>query len=148
MKLNLQVVIEADNGTPTVVQEVGSAGEPGLKLTEAKDLWQAIQQALEEQVRAALARQPACTYCGVRRCASCSAWCGCAARGCHCPCWPHSTRTYSPLAELLPCGRAGVAASGRLARWADFPMGSAAKRRETPALGVPQTQAHMVCRSL
>jgi hypothetical protein len=35
MKLNLQVVIEADNGTPTVVQEVGSAGEGGTLQLES-----------------------------------------------------------------------------------------------------------------
>src|SRR2546427_8735665 len=65
MKVTVQVVIEAENGTSTIVQEVGQLEREGLqpenlglKLVEAKHLLQAVQEVLVgEQIRAALARR-------------------------------------------------------------------------------------------
>jgi hypothetical protein len=72
MKVTVQIVIEAENGTSTVVQEVGQLERErlqpenlGLKLVQAKDLLQAVQRVLVgEQIRAALAQLGSCPQCG------------------------------------------------------------------------------------
>ncbi len=72
MKVTVQVVIEGENGTSTMVQEVGQLEREGLqpenlglKLVEAKHLLQAVQRVLvEEQIRAALAQLASCPQCG------------------------------------------------------------------------------------
>ncbi|MBJ7605359.1 MAG: ISKra4 family transposase, partial [Candidatus Dormibacteraeota bacterium] len=120
MKVTLQLVIEAENGTPTTVQEVGQLEREGLqpeslglKLDEAKDLLQALQRVLvEEQVRAALAQQAPCPQCGAvqrhkdARTIAVRTLFGIlrlpSPRWYRCRCRPAETQTFSPLAELLP----------------------------------------------
>jgi hypothetical protein len=122
MKVTVQVVVQADDDTdaPSVVREVLSVDRDalapdtlGLQRGEAMDLLSAVQGALvEEQAKAALATQVACPECGrprrhkdsrtivVRslfgtlRLASPRWW--------HCDCQPQASRTFSPLAEVLP----------------------------------------------
>jgi hypothetical protein len=119
MKVMVQVVLEADDDTPTVVHDVFQLERGplaidtlGLQLAEAKDLLSAVQGALvEEQVKAALAAQMACPHCGTARrhkdvhgivvrtlfgtlrLAS--------PRWLHCLCSRQMTRTFRPLAALL-----------------------------------------------
>jgi hypothetical protein len=72
MKLSVQVVLHADDGTETVVCEVFHLDRGplipdslGLKLEEAKDLLAGVQSALvTEQVNAGVAAQVACPHCG------------------------------------------------------------------------------------
>jgi hypothetical protein len=72
MKLSVQVVLHADEGTETVVHEVFhldsgplTPDSLGLGLAEAKDLLAAVQSALvTEQVSAGVAAQVACPHCG------------------------------------------------------------------------------------
>ncbi len=121
MRVRVQLVIEtdADDGQP-VVHEVAQL-EPGdlridtlgLQLAEAKDLLQKVQQVVvDEQVRTCLAEQMACPHCGRARrhkdtdtivvrtlfgtlhLRSPRWW--------HCGCQPQPSRTFSPLAALLP----------------------------------------------
>ncbi len=120
MTLSVRVVLHADDGTETVVHEVFDLDRGpltpdslGLGLAEAKDLLAAVQSALvTEQVNAGVAAQVACPCCGrprrhkdkptivVRslfgtlRLPSPRWW--------HCPCTAQSTRTFRPLAVLLP----------------------------------------------
>jgi hypothetical protein len=122
MKVTVQVVVQASDDTdaPSVVREVlsvdGDALAPdtlGLQRGEAMDLLSAVQGALvDEQAKAALAPQVACPECGrprrhkdsrtivVRslfgtlRLASPRWW--------HCDCQPQASRTFSPLAAVLP----------------------------------------------
>ena len=120
MKVTVQVVIEAENGTSTMMQEVGKLEREGLqpenlglKLVEAKDLLQAVQRVLvEEQIRAALAQLASCPQCGAvqrhkdARTIVVRTLFGTlrppSPRRYRCPCQPAATRTFSPLAELLP----------------------------------------------
>jgi hypothetical protein len=122
MKVTVQVVVQADDDTdaPSVVREVLSVNRDalapdtlGLQRGEAMDLLSAVQGALvDEQAKAALATQVACPECGrprrhkdsrtivVRslfgtlRLASPRWW--------HCGCQPQASRTFSPLAAVLP----------------------------------------------
>jgi hypothetical protein len=72
MKLSVQVVLHADEGTETVVHEVFhldrgplTPDSLGLGLAEAKDLLAAMRRALvTEQVSAGVAAQVACPHCG------------------------------------------------------------------------------------
>src|SRR3989442_8841736 len=120
MKVTVQVVIEAENGTSTIVQEVGQLEREGLqpenlglKLVEAKHLLQAVQEVLVgEQIRAALAQLASCPQCGAvqqhkdARTIVVRTLFGTlrlpSPRWYRCPCQPAATRTFSPLAELLP----------------------------------------------
>ena len=120
MKVSVQVVVEADDDTPTVVHEAFTLERAGLRvdtvglrLDEAKDLLAAVQDTVvNEQVKASLAAQVACPGCGTPRrhkdsrdivvrtlfgtlrLAS--------PRWRHCGCSSHETKTFSPLAETLP----------------------------------------------
>ncbi len=122
MKVTVQVVLHADDDadTPSVVREVFSLDREalapdtvGLRLSEAKDLLAAVQDTLvAHQVSTAVAAEVACPRCGrprrhkdqrtivVRslfgtlRLPSPRWW--------HCPCTAASTRTFRPLAVLLP----------------------------------------------
>ena len=122
MKFSVQVIVhpDGDTGASPVVREVftfdreGLAPDTlGLQLAEAKDLLVAVQDTVVEQhASAAIARQVACPHCGVPRrhkdirtivvrslfgalrLASPRWW--------HCGCRDQRTRTFQPLAGLLP----------------------------------------------
>jgi hypothetical protein len=121
MKLSVQIVVHSDNGpAEPVVREVfaldrdGLASDTlGLQLAEAQDLLAAVQDSLvDQQVQRAIAAQAPCPYCGrarrhkdtrqimvrslfgVLRLASPRWW--------HCDCRAQPTRTFQPLAGLLP----------------------------------------------
>jgi hypothetical protein len=120
VKVTVRVVLHADEGTETVVREVFhpdrgplTPDNLGLGLAEAKDLLAVVQSALvTEQVNAGVAAQVGCPHCGrprrhkdqptivVRslfgtlRLPSPRWW--------HCPCTAQPTRTFRPLAVLLP----------------------------------------------
>ncbi len=120
MKVSVQVVVEVGDDTPTVIHEAftlerGALGADtvGLRLDEAKDLLSAVQETVvNEQVKASVTAQVACPDCstprrhkdsrdivvrtlfGTLRLASPRWW--------HCSCSPHETRTFSPLAALIP----------------------------------------------
>jgi hypothetical protein len=119
MKVTVQVIVEGDGCNP-VVRDVFTLerrslgpGTVGLALDEAKGVLAAMQEVLvDEQVKAALAEQISCPHCGTARrhkdartivlrtlfgtlrLAS--------PRWQQCPCRPQATRTFSPLASLLP----------------------------------------------
>ena len=97
MKVTVQVVLENDDESPTVVREVFSLergvltpGTLGLHLAEAKDLLGAVQQTLvEAQAQATVTAAVPCPHCARPRgtrtpaassCAPCSARCGWPAR--------------------------------------------------------------------
>jgi hypothetical protein len=120
MKLKVQVLVEADDGQVEVVRDVFElAHRPlapdtvGVGLAEAKELLAAVQDALvDEQVKAALSEQQHCGDCGrphrhkdartivlrtlfgTLRIPS--------PRWYRCSCQPQPTKTFSPLAALLP----------------------------------------------
>jgi len=120
MKVSIRVVVETDDGAATTLHEVAHLErqtmrpeELGLTLAEAKDLLQQVQQVtVEAQVVEQLAAEARCLDCdqprqhkgthtvvmrtlfGTLRLRS--------PRLYHCPCQPHPTRTFSPLAALLP----------------------------------------------
>ena len=120
MRVHIQVVIESDDDGPPVVHEVAHLARGdlhidtlGLRLAEAKDLLQKVQQVvIDEQVRTCLADQVACPFCGGARrhkdtdmivvrtlfgtlhLRSPRWW--------HCRCQPQLTLTFSPLAAVLP----------------------------------------------
>jgi hypothetical protein len=120
MKISVQVHIQSGDDSPAVIHEVFTiergALTPdtvGLQLDEARDLLAAVQEKMiTGQARAALAGRSACPDCGAARrhkdsrdivmrtlfgtlhLASPRWW--------HCTCRPHKTRTFSPLAEILP----------------------------------------------
>ena len=122
MKVSVQVLVHPDDDTQAapVVREVLvldrdqlSADTLGLQLAEAKDLLAAVQDTLAgQQVAAAVAAQVPCPHCGrarrhkdmrtirvatlfgTLRLASPRWW--------HCTCRPQPTRTFQPLAGLLP----------------------------------------------
>jgi hypothetical protein len=122
MKLSVQVIVDPDDdgeGT-AVVREVfavdrgGLAPDTlGLQLSEAQDLLVAVQDTMvAQQVQRAVAAQVGCPHCGkarrhkdtrtivvrslfgTRRLASPRWW--------HCPCAAAPTRTFAPLAAVLP----------------------------------------------
>ena len=121
MKFSVQVIVHPDDTEASpVVREVFAADRDdlapdtlGLQLAEAKDLLAAVQDTLvEQQASAAITKQVACPDCGrarrhkdtrtivVRslfgalRLASPRWW--------HCDCRDQPTRTFQPLAGLLP----------------------------------------------
>jgi hypothetical protein len=121
VKLTVQVVVHADEGTEAVVREVFTMKreEPlaldtlGLQLAEAKDLLAAVQDSLvSHQVSTALSAQVGCPDCGAARRHKDSRplvmrtllgrlrldsprwW--------HCGCQPQMNKTFSPLAAILP----------------------------------------------
>ncbi len=122
MKVTVQVVVQSgdDTDTPTVLREVLTLDRDGLgpdtvglQLGEAKDLCAAVQDVVvAAQVAAAVAAQVECPHCGVPRrhkdtghvvvrslfgtlrVPSPRWW--------HCGCRPQPTRTFRPVAALLP----------------------------------------------
>jgi hypothetical protein len=122
MKVTVQVIVYPDDDTEAspVVREVFALDRDelapdtlGLQLAEAKDLLAAVQATVvEQQASAAIAKQVACPHCGVPRrhkdtrtivvrslfgtlrLASPRWW--------HCDCRDQRTRTFQPLAGLLP----------------------------------------------
>jgi hypothetical protein len=120
MKVKVQVVIEADDATTSVVREVFTLergdlgpGSVGLALAEAKDLLGAVQEAVvSEQAHQALAGRAACPGCGKARRHKDSrtivlrtlfgTFRLCSPRWYRCSCEPAAARSFTPLAELLP----------------------------------------------
>jgi hypothetical protein len=120
MKVTVSVTLEADDDDPTVVHDVFTLHRGplapdtlGLGLDEAKGLLAAVQETMvNEQVKTELAAQAPCPDCGRSRrhkdtrdivvrslfgtlhLSSPRWW--------HCACSVHETRTFSPLAALLP----------------------------------------------
>jgi hypothetical protein len=121
MKFTVQVVLHTDDDTETVVREAFTlqreeplAGDTlGLQLAEAKDLLAAVQHTLvSHQVSTALSAQVECPDCGAARrhkdkhtivvrslfgalrLSSPRWW--------HCGCQPRASKSFSPLATLLP----------------------------------------------
>jgi len=120
MKVTVSVTLEADDDTPTALHEVFTLSRGplapdtlGLGLDEAKGLLAAVQETMvNEQVRTELSAQAPCADCGSARphkdardivvrslfgtlhLSSPRWW--------HCACSVHETRTFSPLAALLP----------------------------------------------
>ena len=120
MKITVQVTIKAGDDAPITVHEVFSLergplapGTLGLCLDEAKDLLSGLQEKMvSEQVKTAIAEQVECPACGSPRrhkdardivvhslfgTLSLSS-----PRWWQCSCAVHETRTFSPLAALLP----------------------------------------------
>jgi hypothetical protein len=119
MKVRIQMVFEAEDGKPEVIEEVGQfqrctlrPSELGLTLAEAKSLLHGVQQVMvAEQVDQYLGQFKTCTLCGSAR----------TRKGHHtvvyrtlfgklnlhsprlydCPCQNHGRRSSSPLSELL-----------------------------------------------
>ena len=119
MKVRIQMVFDAEDGTPDVVEEIAllergtlRLAELGLSLTEAKTLLHGMQQALvTEQVDQYLGQFKTCAHCNARR----------AMKGQHtvvyrtlfgrlnlksprlydCPCQKPGRRSTSPLSDLL-----------------------------------------------
>jgi hypothetical protein len=122
MKVGVQVIVYPDDDTEAspVVREVFTLDRDdlapdtlGLQLAEAKNLLAAVQDTMvEQQAKAAIAKQVACRHCGMPRrhkdtrtivvrslfgalqLASPRWW--------HCDCRDQRTRTFQPLAGLLP----------------------------------------------
>lgn len=120
MRVRIQVIIDVDESGHEVLHEVATLArgtlQPdslGLTLAEAKAMLQGVQQAVvTRQIAAAVAEQANCPHCGRIR----------AHKGAHsmvvhslfgtlrltsprlihCPCQPQPTRTFSPLAAVLP----------------------------------------------
>lgn len=120
MKLTVQLVVETDDGAATTVHEVAhlSRGtvrpeELGLTLAEVKEVLQRIQHVtVERQVTEHLAKEASCPACSRPRkhkgahTAVVRTLFGSirlrSPRLFHCPSQPRTTRTFSPLAALLP----------------------------------------------
>jgi len=120
MNIRIQVSIESDSGTPELVQDVAHLQREelrpetlGLSLAEAKALLASDQRALvTEQIAQYHVQHTTCERCGkpdARKATRPMVYrtvCGTLqlpnARLFHCPCQPHPTRTFSPLADLLP----------------------------------------------
>jgi len=120
VKVSVRVVVEAGDGTPTVIHEAFSlergplgADALGLRLDEAKDLLAAVQETVvNEQVKVSVAAQVDCPDCGVPRRHKDSrdivvhSLFGTlrlpSPRWWHCSCSAHETKTFSPLAETIP----------------------------------------------
>ena len=119
MKIKLQIVMESEDGSEQVIQEVteierGSLQPEnlGLSLTEAKTLLQQVQQTLvEQQVAEYEQQQDSCQHCGGKllhkdkRTIVYRTLFGKLTLPCnrlfHCNCQPQPTRTFQPLANLL-----------------------------------------------
>ncbi len=120
MKVRIQVVVESAAGEPADVPEIACIQREelrpdplGLTLDEAKTVLERIQQQIVEQQAAEyLHMQSHCPPCGNKRyhkgehTVTVHTLFGKlrlkSPRLYHCPCQPHLTRTFSPLAELLP----------------------------------------------
>lgn len=120
MRLRVQIVVEADDGEAEMVRDAFElARRPlapdtvGIGLAEAKELLAAVQEVVvDEQVKAALAEQADCGGCGRRhrhkdsRTIVLRSLFGTlrlpSPRWHRCRCDPRPTRTFSPLARLLP----------------------------------------------
>src|SRR6266511_145273 len=120
MNIRVQVIIESDSGTPELVQDVAHLQREelrpdtlGLTLGEAKALLAGVQRAMvTHQAEAYLAQHATCAQCGKphhrkgTRPIVYRTLFGTLqlpnVRLFHCPCQPHPTRTFSPLADLLP----------------------------------------------
>ena len=119
MKIKVQIIVESDSGKTALVQDVAHLDRTtlrpealGLTLAEAKALLQNVQQTIVEQQTAEyLEQQSACPQCGKQRLHKGEHTIVYrtlfgklrlhSPRLFHCPCQPHSTRTFSPLVELL-----------------------------------------------
>jgi hypothetical protein len=119
MKVKVQVVTITDDGQETIkeiacVERQDLTPETfGLSLAEGKAVLQALQEVVVEwQMHAYLQQQRACPHCGKARRSK-----GVhhtvfrtvfgtlpveSPRLSHCPCQPHTTTSFSPLATLLP----------------------------------------------
>jgi hypothetical protein len=120
MRMRVQVIVEAEDETPSVVHEVAyiergdlDIDTLGLHLAEAKDLLQKVQEVvIAEQVRGCLGERVGCPKCGrARRHKDATTMVlrtlfGTlhlrSPRWWHCSCQPQPTRTFSPLAAVLP----------------------------------------------
>jgi hypothetical protein len=122
MKVSVQVSIhpDDDSGEAMVSREVLSTDRDelapatlGLQLAEAKELLPGVQDTLvEAQAQRAVAEQVPCPDCGRDRRHKDTRTITVASlfgklrlpspRWWHCDCRPHPTRTFQPLAELLP----------------------------------------------
>jgi hypothetical protein len=120
MRIRVQVVIEADDGSLPAVHDVAQLDRDalqvdtlGLRLAEAKDLLQQVQRVVvDEQVRACLAQQMACPHCGRARRHKDATTIVLrtlfgtlhlpSPRWHHCVCQPQPSQTFSPLAATLP----------------------------------------------
>jgi hypothetical protein len=118
--VRVQVIVEGDDEAPPAVHEVAHIERGdlhidtlGLHLAEAKHLLQKVQEVvIAEQVSRCLINQVACPHChqarrhkdattivlrtlfGTLHLRSPRWW--------HCSCQPQLTRTFSPLATMLP----------------------------------------------
>jgi hypothetical protein len=120
MKVTVQVIMTSDSGATEVVHDVAHGERDtlqpetlGLTLAEAKTLLEGVQQAIvSQQTEEFIAQQMSCPSCGRGRLRK-----GDLAlmirtlfgklrlrspRLYHCGCQTHPTRTFSPLAALLP----------------------------------------------
>ena len=120
MRITVQVVIENDRQNEPELHEVArldrgelDAGTVGLQLEEAKQLLSSVQEVMvAEQVRSCLDARVPCPDCGhARRHKDARTITLRTAFGRlrlqsprwhHCPCRPQPTKTFSPLAEILP----------------------------------------------
>jgi Domain of unknown function (DUF4277) len=120
MNITIQVIIGSDSGTPELVQDVAHLQREellpetlGLSLAEANALLASVQRAMvTEQIAQYHVQHTTCerygkpysrkdtrpivyrTVFGTLQLPN--------VRLLHCPCQPHPTRTFSPLADLLP----------------------------------------------
>lgn len=120
MKVKIQIIVESDNGDTQVAQEImllerGSLQPEnlGLKLAEAKTLLQNLQRTLaEQQVAEYSLQQEFCLQCNqkllhkdkrtiVYRTLFGKLHLKCP-RLFHCPCQEQPTRSFNPVANLLP----------------------------------------------
>jgi len=120
VRIRVQVVIDPDDDSPPAVHEVAQLERSGLQidtlglqLTEAKNLLQKVQTVvIDEQVHTCLAQQVPCPACGCARrhkdadTIVLRTLFGTlhlrSPRWHHCSCQPQTTRTFSPLAAVLP----------------------------------------------
>jgi hypothetical protein len=120
MKVRVQVVIETEASEPGDVQDIMEIEREelrpetvGLTLEEAKTVLERIQHPIvEQQATAYLQTQSRCPHCGNKRyhkgdhTVTIRTLFGKlklqSPRFYHCPCQPHPTQTFSPLAERLP----------------------------------------------
>ena len=120
MKVRVQVVIETEASEPGDVQEIMAIEREelrpetvGLTLDEAKTALERMQhRVVEQQATEYLQRQRRCPHCGNKRyqkgahTVTLRTLFGTlklqSPRFYHCGCQPHSTQTFSPLAERLP----------------------------------------------
>jgi hypothetical protein len=120
VRVRVQVIVEGDDETPPAVHEVAHIERSdlridtlGLHLSEAKDLLQKVQEVvIAEQVSSCLVNQVACPQCHQARCHKDATTIALrtlfgtlplrSPRWWHCSCQPQPTRTFSPLAAVLP----------------------------------------------